>query len=878
MGNMLKENGTDEAVIAIKRYFDNNGQLDEEYFTDNVKLTLDNTERLVNDIKNNRVKPYGPAYEAMLEMFKIDGHELSSRQVQAGFKKLGLDYKKVLEPVVEYVKEQRNEKSLNEDKNENLVKSSHVEDMGGHTMAVYGQLENGQYFAGNEDGLNFYDIDVWPLYTEDPDDVDWEKIDDEHKKDSVDGDSKEYYEIIKQTKFFDENELEDLKNQVYGIEEDLEPLEDFIQGLVDDFDNITTSDLQGIVDARCMQTHEDENEILDEIYKRVSELNECLINEAAIDRYQVREFEGPGANFGVYDTKEKKFVQKGSKKIMIAACDDLNNKNSIKTEGKENEIIELGNNFQTILDKDTNSYIILYKYSEIDSSLKDDEYYEACKTLDGVKNFVKKLKLQTTGKGFVKKSRIVKESDEDSFEDLELNTDEPEDLELEPRDLDKENDAEELEPQVEENPETDIASEVNSANQEVNTELENNDYTMADLINGVKSLVDSEKESITMYNEFLANFAAKTPKDVYEIIENYINEIKDTKLDEQTKLNNLYDALNSYAKSNEDEDRTEELVDEVPEGEEPIVADDNDEIFNSLAEEGKLVVTNFDTLAEKYAACKGIENNKELKLEVRKSLLNNYKILEDKQYVFISKKLIENRLLAEEKKEQQIKELEKVKAEAEQNAKESGEDTYVYQSTIDGTMFFATQKPTHTALFNKVLVLGKYKVSFNHGEVSATWLKESKQNYKYKRNLNEGTLQDNKTIEDEYNSDAIKEIEKEASKNNEKQIPKGTEVESPVGGNGIVTEAKDSEVIEEIAQDYEKLTIDEFKKRNKDYIDLVYKNTWGEGEIDKDLYNDIVNTMYNDSITGNINTKSDYESLNDKIEKSNIKTINNEVK
>ena len=756
MGNILKENGTDEAVVAIKRYFDNNGQLDEEYFTDNVKLTLDNTERLVNNIKNNRVKPYVPAYEAMLEMFRIDGHELSSRQVQAGFKKLGLDYKKVLEPVVEYVKEQRNEKSLNEDKNENLVKSSHVEDMGGHTMAVYGKLENGQYFAGNEDGLNFYDIDVWPLYIEDPDDVDWEKIDDEHKKDSVDGDSKEYYEIIKQTKFFDKDELEDLKNQVYGIEEDLEPLEDFIQGLVDDFDNITTSDLQGIVDARCMQTHEDENEILDEIYKRVSELNECLVNEV--------------------------------------------NNNLVKTE------------------------------------------------------------------------------DEDNFEDLELNTDEPENLEMKPRDLDKENDAEELEPQIEENPETDIASEVNSANQEVNTELENNDYTMADLINGVKSLVDSEKESITMYNEFLANFAAKTPKDVYEIIENYINEIKDTKLDEQTKLNNLYDALNSYAKSNENEDRTEELVDEVPEGEEPIVADDNDEIFNSLAEEGKLVVTNFDTLAEEYAAYKGIENNKELKMEVRKSLLNNYKILEDKQYVFISKKLIENRLLAEEKKERQMKELEKVKAEAEQNAKESGEDTYVYQSAMDGTMFFATQKPTHTALFNKVLVLGKYKVSFDHGEVSTTWLKESKQDYKYKRNLNEGTLQDNKTVGDEYNSDAVKEIEKEASKNNEKQIPKGTEVESPVGGNGIVTEAKDSEIVEEIGQDYKKLTIDEFKKRNKDYIDLVYKNTWGEGEIDKDLYNDIVNTMYNDSITGNINTKSDYESLNDKIEKSNIKTINNEVK
>ena len=145
--------------------------------------------------------------------------------------------------------------------------------------------------------------------------------------------------------------------------EDLEPLEDFIQGLVDDFDNITTSDLQGIVDARCMQTHEDENEILDEIYKRVSELNECLINEV--------------------------------------------NNNLVKTE------------------------------------------------------------------------------DEDNFEDLELNTDEPEDLELntdesdepeglemKPRDLD----IEDVEGEVgvaEDN----ITTKINDANQEVNTELENNDYT-----------------------------------------------------------------------------------------------------------------------------------------------------------------------------------------------------------------------------------------------------------------------------------------------------------------------------------------------------------------------------------------------------------------
>lgn len=57
--------------------------------------------------------------------------------------------------------------------------------------------------------------------------------------------------------------------------------------------------------------------------------------ESASDRYQVREFDGPGAKFGVYDTKEKKFVQKGSKKVMTAACEDLNKKKSLKEESTE---------------------------------------------------------------------------------------------------------------------------------------------------------------------------------------------------------------------------------------------------------------------------------------------------------------------------------------------------------------------------------------------------------------------------------------------------------------------------------------------------------------------------------------------------------------
>ena len=53
------------------------------------------------------------------------------------------------------------------------------------------------------------------------------------------------------------------------------------------------------------------------------------IEESKSERYQVREYEGSGAKFGVYDTKEKKFVQKGSKYVMDAACKDLNEKGKV---------------------------------------------------------------------------------------------------------------------------------------------------------------------------------------------------------------------------------------------------------------------------------------------------------------------------------------------------------------------------------------------------------------------------------------------------------------------------------------------------------------------------------------------------------------------
>ena len=72
------------------------------------------------------------------------------------------------------------------------------------------------------------------------------------------------------------------------------------------------------------------------------------MNESAEDRYQVREFDGPGAKFGVYDTKAKKFVQKGAKYIMNAACNDLNSKNK---DSKKLDEKDLGNNTYTDTDE-----------------------------------------------------------------------------------------------------------------------------------------------------------------------------------------------------------------------------------------------------------------------------------------------------------------------------------------------------------------------------------------------------------------------------------------------------------------------------------------------------------------------------------------------
>ena len=50
-------------------------------------------------------------------------------------------------------------------------------------------------------------------------------------------------------------------------------MKQFIIEMVNLFDEVSTSDLQGMVEAFCLQTGENEDEVLDAIYKEVDKSN-----------------------------------------------------------------------------------------------------------------------------------------------------------------------------------------------------------------------------------------------------------------------------------------------------------------------------------------------------------------------------------------------------------------------------------------------------------------------------------------------------------------------------------------------------------------------------------------------------------------------------
>lgn len=138
-----------------------------------------------------------------------------------------------------------------------------------------------------------------------------------------------------------------------------------------------------------------------------------------------------------------------------------------------------------------------------------------------------------------------------------------------------------------------IASNVAQANAESNSNLESNNYTSQELTDGIKFLIDDEKEAIEGYNKFLSDFSSKVPNEVYDIIEKQLDEIKDDEMDHQKKLEKLFTALSSSAINN---------VEEISESINDLAIEDVAKLFNKLKAKGlseEEIIKEIEKLSEK---------------------------------------------------------------------------------------------------------------------------------------------------------------------------------------------------------------------------------------------------------------------------------------
>lgn len=138
-GRKLTESGTDAAVSAISKYQKDDKTFDTEWFNDVVQLTIQNTENLQQSIIGRR-PAHSVAYEGMIDTLNNDiSKQLTGRQYQAGFKKLGLDFKEILKPTVDWINEQRLEdKEESKDvKIEDVVTNPRIKDLANEVFDWY---------------------------------------------------------------------------------------------------------------------------------------------------------------------------------------------------------------------------------------------------------------------------------------------------------------------------------------------------------------------------------------------------------------------------------------------------------------------------------------------------------------------------------------------------------------------------------------------------------------------------------------------------------------------------------------------------------------------------------------------------------------------
>lgn len=170
-----------------------------------------------------------------------------------------------------------------------------------------------------------------------------------------------------------------------------------------------------------------------------------------------------------------------------------------------------------------------------------------------------------------------------------------------------------------------------------------------------------------------------------------------------------------------------------------------------------------------------------------------------------------------------------VKIDAKEDALNSGDDQYIYQDGDE--VYYTDESPKkNPSLFKRVKLLGKFVTDMENGKMVVNYYTEGEEPNKiiskFKRRLTEET----------------------ESKDGEVA---GIKTQGSIDYVG----PDNNPELEEIAGD--KISFEEFKKQHKDEIDVSYKNTYGD-EINKDLYDALADYMYNDSLTGNIQTKEDY--------------------
>lgn len=92
------------------------GKVDPDFITDNVELFIWNTEEYYNEIFNTRRPAHSVAYSGLLGLFQLNVTDydvkvrITSEMVKQWLKKHGLDYVKLLKPIVDKIEEERAER------------------------------------------------------------------------------------------------------------------------------------------------------------------------------------------------------------------------------------------------------------------------------------------------------------------------------------------------------------------------------------------------------------------------------------------------------------------------------------------------------------------------------------------------------------------------------------------------------------------------------------------------------------------------------------------------------------------------------------------------------------------------------------------------